>query len=384
MNPRPSVTTSSSDGSVLIEAVVGIGLLAVLAASIAGLVPVTLDAAARAEARAELLVAAEQLLEATLVDVDARPEVVASQVPCEHSLALASRHRTVALEPPGPRGGGPIRLTGLAGPARSSAVEPTGPDRLVRLRLASASAITGTIVADGPGGRRTAVPRPGGACVDLEGLEPGRHRIGASLAPGDGPGLIDPTHVTLADRTRSVTVAGGDLDVVLDAALPAVLRVTAESDGARTADLLSAGPLRWSVRGDDANVAIALGEARAVHPGDVTVVVSACPDPEAQASARRVQLAPGEDADVVVPLAVVTVEGVATHPDARLLLVRLAACADGTDVRPALRWDGGLHEGMRIALPRGAWEASLWSASGPITGTVIVPVGESDAVVRIP
>lgn len=376
---------ATCEGSVLIEAIVGIGLLAILSTSIAGIVPVALDAAARAEVRTTMLVEAERLLESVIAAGDTSLDGAPSGVPCDRSLALAGRHRSVVVEPSHPRGGDPFELAGLVVPDAAPSVDPTGPARSVRLRLADSAAMVRPMVTRGPGVERVAVPGPGGGCVDLAEVEQGLHRIDDASDPDVGAGLIDRTHVPLAERPRRVTLAGADLDVVLDVTSPGTVRVTADSGGARTADVLTAGPLLWSVRGDDAARGTALGEARTVHPGDVTVVVSACPDAEAQASARQVHVGSGEEVDVIVPLVTVTVEGVASHPEAMLFIARAAACADGRDVRPALAWDGGLRDGMRIALPRGAWDASLRVPETlfPLTEPVRLLAVEPDASVII-
>ena len=369
-------------GSLVVEAAVGIGLLAVITASLATVVPAVLDARDRAAAHHELLRIGEDVLE----QVRAGSEPAVGDGPVEVAIvhgapiadtcsaSLAEAGVDVHLVDTGRPGS---RELTLRGSELSRASASTPPDAAaVRVHRAPhvASQLTATV-----GGQVVPlVDGAGGGCVLLQSAVPGRYELGPSdpVSP-----LIGPTHLLLREHPVPVTVDGRSIDRDLHVAPAARLTVHVDPAGGRLPDVISTGSLVWTVRGDDARVATQLGAERAVHPGTVTVVVSACRSADTSGSSARLTVEPGEVRSADVPLATVTLMDIGARTHWTLNAARFTDCADGSGWRPSLAWSGGLHDGMRIALPRGLWQLSLTTPGMPVSPRMLVPAGEPDLVV---
>lgn len=372
------------EGSALIEAVVGLSLLAVVVAAASSLHRAAVDTSARAEQRSTSNRAAELHLERSFVldpDVDDRVSgtwdegaiTVARVDGGARGVCMAtpldSQPRTDVIV----RGeAGDVPDVVLRGRGRASS------ESGLRVRLPSAPLPPSleVVITSGDGMEWTA-ESDGSGCFEFRGVPSGSYVIDLR---SDGPPLVDRTHVPLDERPHPVTLLDADVALALDVAPAALLRVSADVDGARPPDVVHPGTLGWSVRDDDRRRVTALGSTRPVHPGQVDVVVSACANPDAVGSRATIGLAPGEEADLSIRLVVLVVDGIGTDHDAVLDLVLVDACADGSGVRPSLRWVGGLDDGMRIALPAGVWAGRLVSATGAgLTGAVRIEASSSDA-----
>lgn len=367
-------------GSALIEAVVGIGLIALLL----GATFTTHRAMTAAVARAEARTAAVRLVERALEHPDPTTVPVAvvtggrdAPPPCTSTSVGAGPHHEAATS-----GDDAVQLvpTVLRGPVRGGADDAGGAPALRVHVPAHGWSVMPTVELHGPSGARVGVVGDVG-CWEFRDLTLGTHDV---IVRAGATSFIDPTHVLLEDRPLRIGISGGATDTTAAAAEPVMLTVHAETDGGRTPDAVHPGTLGWLVEGDDARLVTPLGEPRPVHPGRVVVVVSACGNPGAPASHRAVDVSI-PTAAVDVPLAIVRIEGVAGRADATLELVRREGCADGTGVRPSLRWIGGLVEGMRIALPAGVWEGRLLSATGArLTAAVTVHASTETVTLVLP
>lgn len=382
-----------TDGSVLLEVVVGIALLATLGASAAGFHAAALGADARAQARLAATLDVRELLEMR-AGFDHVVEAPSHAGESARGLTV----QTTLIDVDDVRCGRPRPLIGLQASAAEPAVVLSGlPAPRSRTSLPIGSTVTGGVVPVGPPGALTttvdglmlssgdatayAVALAGG-CATLSPLSPGRHVL--QVADDDAT-LIDTTHRPALQAPLSLHVLDVPLRRGWDVVAAAELSVTVDLAGARAPDGVSSGALRWGVRGDDLRDLRDLGGRRAVRPGTVVAVVTACMDPEAPASIAAVELAGASSTDIAVPLATITVLGVASWPGDTLLLARTTACADGTGLRPTLRWDGGLHDGMRIALPHGEWEGRVQTAAGArITAPVRFAASDVEATVSFP
>ena len=371
-------------GSLIVEAAVGIGLLAMITASLATVVPAVLDARDRAVARHELVHHAEDLLERILagsdplvsdglieVTIAQREPVVDS---CSARVVAASRGFDVRVNDIG-RGGS--REVQLRGSDRSAAgwIETDAPKQM---RIHRPAQVGAQLVATSSDRIVPLMEGDGGRCMWLLTQSPGRYEIGPSDPMSD---LIGPTHLLLRDHPVGVTVDGRPVDRDLDLASAARLTVHADPAGARVPDHVSAGGLVWTVRGDDARLSAELGGERSVRDGDITVVVSACRSAETVGSSTSLSLDPGEVRSAIVPLATVTLTNIGARTDWTLNALRVTECGDGSTRRPSLSWSGGLHDGMRIAVPRGLWQLSLTTPGRPVSPRVLAPAGDPDLVV---
>jgi hypothetical protein len=381
-------------GSLLLEATTGVALLAVLTASLATFHGSALAADVRASARLEALRTAERALEeqqAGLGHMGDGPHVVVVRSPIDGDpcapfelAGFASLGVRVPVVADGAATGETIVLTSV-GP---SALAGTGV--LVRLRDAPMPEVAAVATMDAVPGASDVPGAPAGVgvsavpgCIAAVALDGGRHEL--RIEDGPEPALVDRLHRPAEDAPLPVSSTGGLVRRTWDLADAAQVTVHAHAAGARLPDRVDPGVLGWLVRGDDLRVVTPLGSSRAVHPGTVTVVVSACANPEAPAASARLTVTPGGTATTQVTLATLVVRNVAAHPTATLQLVRLTGCQDGTGLRPAISWDGGLAEGMRVALPHGEWEARLQTASGTrITGPVLVRAGGAETELVLP
>jgi len=386
-----AVGGDDADGSLLVEALIGIALLGAAIATAAQLLVGVAEAGTRAAGLVDAVRIGERAIELGVIG-SLLPEELASEgsvavevmerggdggLGCAEDLADDVGEVVVRA-----RYAGRVvsRQVDLVAVHRSLAAAEDGGQ--VRLRLTSdvVPAGTGTSVRIGTA-TGTVEQVDGTACAVLDGVAHGTYDVIMEGAVA----LVDPTHVPVDMRPQRITVTDSRTERDLDVAPAGLLRIDIGTDGARQPDVVASGGLRWFVRGDDMRTATALGGARAVHPGPVTAVVSACLDPEAFASSATFQVVGDAELVGTVPLATVTFEGVAGRTDASVLAIRTTGCADGSGLRPSLRWDGGLADGMRVALPHGEWEARLQTASGsPLTFPVLFHAGEPDLVATFP
>jgi hypothetical protein len=395
---------AEDSGSVLVEALIGIGLLAVLTASLAsfsrtwvvatetsGSRTAALDAGVR-HLQAEVL--ASGTIQQTRSDPGRYPVSSTSSMwqgdgsssdPCAWPIRSRLGGASVDVEDASDRRSGTLLSL------RATRLEP------LRLRRAEADVsvvgsavrvegigVAGLQVRIGVGADAPVVTIAEDGCLELPPLPPGRHVLRPS--PEDGrPTPIDAAH-------RSGDAAAIAIDV-LDRPATARWRlsegagvlVDVEDTGARTPDVVRPGALRWSVRDDDSRSAAALGSSRLLHPGITTIVVSACSSPEALGSTATVDIQPGVDRQVAVRLAEAVLYGLTGREGEAVSAVRTTGCADGGAQRPELRWEGSLSEGMRIALPRGEWDVRVETISGTrITAPVRVVAAGLDAEVTFP
>lgn len=392
--PSSRRAVCSQEGSLLVESLVGIGLIGALTAAVATLLPAVLEARVRAAAHQSALMVADVLLEAETAGIDAAvlppleirsglrvtPEIVPAdpgasslEEPCDRPTRSA--RNAVRIEHGGRSDGRQVVLEAAAAltadDVRSLTLRWGGEGRIAEgLQL---------LLPDGSIGSPTAETS---GCSAFDDLPAGTAWVSA---PAGAPLLIDGMHVPLVDRPHAVTLTARSHDRTLDLEEAAWLSVELDDGGARRPDHVGAGALRWLVRGDEADVATDAGLARPVHPGSVTAVVPGCDDSAATGSAATVELLPGEHAVVHVPLAVVTVENLGGRTGAWLQLQRSTACADGQALLPDLRFEGDLHEGMRIAIPRGEWFAWLREPAGrPQTPSIRFSASGTETVVRLP
>lgn len=376
---------ASEVGSLVVEAAVGLALLAVITAAIATVTPAVLDARERASAHHDLLRVGEGVLE----QVRAGSEPTVGDGPVEvvivHAAPLAA---ACSANPAAPARGIDVHLVDTTRPGSRAltlrgsqsprvAASETTPGR-TEVRIHGAPGVASQLLATA--GEEVALLLDGTAagCLVLPSAAPGRYEVVPS--DPDSP-LISPTHLLLGEHPLRITVDARSVDRDLHVAPAAQLTVHADPVDGRVPDIVSTGTLRWTVRGDDARVAMDLGAARAVHPGDVTVVVSACRNAETTGSSARLNVEPGEVRIATVPLATVTLTNIGSRANWTLNASRFTECIDGSTRRPSLAWSGALQDGMRIALPRGLWQLWLTTPGMPASPRMLVPAGEPDLVV---
>lgn len=392
------------EGSLLVEALVGIGLLGLIVAAVATLLPAALEADARARAHRTATVVGDVLLEAgvaglpgTAVPLDGTIEGVRimsvgpadlnGDAPglqpawigsgCGRALHDDARVIEVGVEHGARTDGRTVVLRS----GERSAVAASEPRNDLVVRMPGAGGIEDLVLVDPEGGISSAEPL-GEACAVFRDLPSGTSWISASEG---STLLVDGLHVPLQQRPLPVTLAGHPHSRALDVAPAGWLRVDVDDHGARRPDHVSSGALRWFLRGDDADLGVALGQSRPVRPGLATVVVPPCRGGATTASSVTALVRAGEETSIDIPLAVVTIENVRDRDEAWLVMQRDTDCADGTRVRPSIIFSGDLHEGMRVALPRGRWDAWLeWPDSDGLTGSVRFSAAGTDAVVRLP
>jgi len=399
-------TEGASSGSVLVEALVGIGMLALIAASLMPFNRGLLMASARSEVLRAALDLAEQHLElypesGTLSDAtistvleDTRHALVSTLSSWHDGEGASEACGRSSLDR---LGGASVEVSDARGPGE--AVLSLRSTRLERARVravASGAVIGGsTILVDGAGigGLGVVIDAAGGTlfatvdedgCLVLPALPPGRHAV-RPLPLEDGVHIVDANHREADDAPFAVDLLDRAVQRRWTLARAADVTVDIDRSAARPPDAVSSGALRWMLRGDDTRSMRELGSARLVHPGMTTIVVSACENPEAVGSTVTVDIASGDALEVVVPLAEVTLYGVSGWEGEAIYAVRTTGCADGSGLRPAVRWEGGLVEGMRIALPHGEWEARIETISGVrISSPVRIAAGESGLAVTFP
>jgi type II secretory pathway pseudopilin PulG len=387
--------TDPSDGSSLVEAVVGIALLGAGIATVVQLMSASTMAMTRAQELVGSVRVAERILESRIGDIDAVSAVgdeafivssssapmLHGEDPCSAPMAEEVSVFDVRVAPGGRDASREVRLAGVGVPAQTLAGAAPSVSAPVRLHLPDADR-HGAVSLGLGGGAEPFAAGQHAACVTVTGIVPGSHEV--VVLEGE-EAYIDRTHQPLSIRPIRVTAGPDVVDRVLDVSPSATVRADVDGAGGRLPDVIGSGALRWFIRGDDARTASALGHGRDVHPGTVTVVVSACLDPESVASAQRAHALAGEVVDVSVALATVVLEGIGARSDATVLAIRTSSCADGSGLRPSLRWNGGLFDGMRIALPHGVWEVRLQTAGGsPLTFPTLMAAGEPDLVVVFP
>lgn len=395
-------TDGPASGSVLVEALVGIGMLALIVASLMPFNRGLLMASARSEVLRAALDLAEQHLESggigdgtsSTVREDGRYLLSSTLTTWDGGEGTSEACGRPSLR--GPRG---VSVEVSGGPGLDAPVLSLRSTRLERVRMRAMGPGTtvggSTILVDGAGiGGLGVVIDTGGeplfatvgddGCLVLPALPSGRHAV-RPLPSEDDLMLVDVNHRSADGSTFAIDVLDRPVKRRWQLARAAELTVDIDRSAARPPDAVSSGALRWMLRGDDTRSARELGVARLVHPGRATIVVSACENPDAVGSSVTVDIGPGSALQSVVPLAEVTLYGVAGWEAEAIYAVRTTGCADGSGLRPAVRWEGGLAEGMRIALPHGEWEARIETISGVrISSPVRVAAGESGLAVTFP
>jgi hypothetical protein len=396
-----------SGGSVLLEAVSGIGILVVMTAAVLGFHSAALDAHGRAAMSIEAVGLARALLEGHDLDGGAvdlgLPNPIEPASNGESALANELERSTSNIVDAGCDGRdfddvrivrvtvGAMTMEGMrplvslerAGWAADAAPDPLDRAHSGRLildpGLAPGVDIAATSMTTGTTWQGVAPLAAG--CVEIGPLGPGRHAI--RVVDDAGQRLIDRSHRTASAAVRSVGVLDEPWRIAWDLRPAARLTVHIDPDGARLPDSVGSGGLAWSIRGDDHRGYAEGGATREVHPGEVTIVVSACRNPDAYASSRTTVVAAGAEHHLTVELATVTLNNVSSWPGATLRVVRTTACVDGAQ-RPSMEWNGSLSDGMRIALPRGEWEGQLRTTEGlPITSPVLFWSGPEGTEVRL-
>jgi hypothetical protein len=378
--------SSGVDGSAMVEALVGLGLMVALTSAIAGVHASVAAAEATARGRTEAIRTAQWVLEhhaAGLVPHGDAGETQGFIIPLRDDPCAATG--AVGL------GGVEARAfitrigveVGLVA-AQSRGDIDRGPRGFIRLGSGSVLPIG---MAHRPLDTSSHAPEEDvvvtGGCLVTATLPNGLHEV--FFGEEGGVSMVDPLHRSADDAPLLLSVHTGAVRSTWEISPAATLRVEMETFGARTPDEAVPGGLRWLVRGDDGRTAAPIGATRFVHPGRVEVAVSACGNPEAQASTAIVTAHAGEVVDVDVPLAVATIRNVRDRTGGTIVLYRTNACHDGSGSVPVLHWIGGLSEGMAIALPHGHWDGELreFGSSLPV-GFFSVAAGEPGLVVNLP
>jgi len=373
--------TETAAGSVLIEVIVGIGMLAVLTTTLATFDRSWHGAAEASAVRTEALRLAIAHVESE-TSSDATREPVRAHSGHRALVSVAERWSSApaAAAPCTSSGAGRIRGTVVTVSSADRVDDPLlqvigtrlDPHQALRAPLHSVvpgnviriegSGLAGMGVLVDSGGEQTIGVVGEDGCLDLPPLRPGSHVL-RPVVDGSGPMPVDASHRTGGALRLDVSVL--DRPVFRRWSLSEQVQVTVDIDpsAGRPPDVVEFGALRWMVRGDDAREAVGLGSARPLHPGPTTVVVSACGDPEAFASSSTVDVVPGPALHVLVPLATVTLRGLDGRAGDVVRARRTTACADG-GTHPRIRWVGGLTDGMQVALPHGEWEVWLENIAG--------------------
>jgi len=402
----PGSCRHSSEGSVLLEAITGIGMLVVLTVSLLTFNGSALAVHAQSEATVGAVRLAREVAELQVLDASAsgvaQDESGASSPGATEQFVVEVEEFNTSvpdLECVGQafadvdgvrvriaRGSGAtdaqtlIVLPRTAWPVDSRSVpagHAVGAGRLL-LDTEVPSGVNVTAIPLTQGGNPATVHASGDRCIALPVLAPGRHTF-VIVTDGEQR-LVDRSHRTADEASRTASVLDAPIRIRWGLQPAARLAIDVDTDGARPPDRSSSGGFVWMIRDDDDRDSRDIGVSRDVHPGRLTVVVSACRNPDAPASATAVTIGSGDDLRAVVHLATVTVQGVDAWSNATLSVTRTTGCGDGSGLRPSLRWDAGLHDGLRIALPHGEWEARLETASGTgITAPVRITAG-ADAV----
>lgn len=401
---------AASDGSVMLEAVLGIAILAVLGASLSTFHRSLVTASELTSARETALAVAVVMTEAA--------GLMGGQVqlPSAAVEAAASRGLLVSATSIAPMASGSGRCLGADG-ARVRGLEVRVdqaqeiPESLRLVTLTSArldrngqpagsaagvvagariligssgpSGPSGLVVRDIATGQEYAAQVDAAGCAVLPELPPGRYE--ARPSGSVDAAFVDGELRTGEDLRFVFSVLGRPYQGVWDLQASSQLTVLLDTDGARTPDTVRSGALRWFVRGDERRIGLDIGATRTVPPGPTTVVVSACGNPDAIASSVSIVTLAGEDRVAHVPLPTVTLNGVGSWPGQALYALRVGACADASGLQPSMRWEGGLFDGMRIALPHGEWQLRVETLAGDrITAPATFAAWESDLIVTVP
>jgi hypothetical protein len=392
---------SDASGSVLVEALIGIAMLALIVAS---LVPFNRSRSHASEAVAVRTAAldlahwrlAREMLASTAVgatwEEDDRHGLISavrlwdgSDAPggaCERPSSSRLRGGDVEVS----EGGGDPLLALLSTRLERVRQRQAHPDVRVAgsaVRIDGNGAEGVPFILEG-GTDQLVVSADASGCVVLPELAPGRYVL---RPPADAVGAMLVDAAQRRADAASIVVDVFDRPVVQRWQLSTGVELTIdiEDAAARLPDVVRFGELTWMIRGDDDRSTVQLGSTRLVHPGPMTVVVSPCANPDAFGSTSDLSLDAGGAQRVVVPLAKVSLQGLIGREDDAIYALRATDCFDGSGVRPALRWEGGLHEGMRIALPHGEWEARVETLSGVrISAPVHIAAGDDDASVVFP
>ncbi len=367
VGPRGDNPARDESGASLIEAVVALGLVAVVAAGSQANLVATLRAQTRAEATLR-----------TLEDVEAAVERARIGIPPEPGPVVVSEAAVTRLWWPARcrEDGGPVD-------ARIHAVdhdpEVGGPELA---RNAVHAALPGQL--------------PSGQVLVLEAVE-GGPRSGAvvSLAAA-GQEVVE----VVADRDGCVRLpdGAGPVRIVADGgpslAIPGptggAVRVVVPGSGLLAVSVRSVGVLpdadgsdvlTWWTAGDPAAVVTPLGDAARVRAGAHRIVVGACADRRATGTGGLAEVADGGEVEIQVDLGALRVPRPSTAVTRRLVARRERPCP-GLGARPTLSWDlAGGPADLLAAVPDGVWEVRIVDGSAAtVAGPVDVEVAGAGPV----
>jgi len=409
------VATEPSAGSALVEALVGIGMLMVITSSLHTFGLARLAAEEASEIRIIALGLAQEHLEGEVLAAGPMRTTRTSSGPLVMTSTLDAWTEEVSSDRPcgasGPvRVGGPVVAVtrdGEQGDVESAPVLRLFGTRIEELRqreVAVAESVKGSSIRvdgtahawsdvvgehfevrplGGGSGEVMLVTADVGGCLHLPPLTPGRYVVRPS--PTTEGGLIDTSHRTGSALRLDLSVLDRPVTVSWQLAQPVQVTVKMVAPGARPPDLTNTGPLQWMVRGDEGRARTELGVARPLHPGPAVIVISPCHNPEAFGSSVSVQIPHTGPHEVDVPLATVTLDGLAGRTDHAITAERTTGCGDASTTLARVRWERGLHDGMRIALPHGEWRVTLETLQGADpTDPIIIHAGEPDAAGSFP
>jgi len=397
----------SSDGSVMLEAVTGIAILALLGASLGTFHRSWVAASELTTARESALVVAVAMTEAAGLTGDQvrLPSAVVEEAASRGLLVSATTvaptasrlGRCLGADGARVRGVGvnvdhaqevpeSLRLVSLVS-ARLDRTghrggSPGGSVAGARIQV-GASGPSGLVIRDMTTGLEYAAQVDAAGCAVLPELPSGRYE--ARVAGSADTTFVDGELMTGDDLRFVFSILDRPSQGAWDVQAGARLTVQLETDGARTPDTVRSGALRWFVRGDERRIGLDIGATRTVPPGPTTIVVSACANPDAIASSARIVTLAGEDHVGTVSLPTVTLYGVGAWPEQALYALRVGGCADGSGLQPSMRWERGLFDGMRIAIPHGEWQLRVETLAGDrITAPATFAAWGSDLVVTVP
>lgn len=351
---------SHEDGSILIESIVALAVVAVLVAAVHDLHRGAVRARAMASATTAALHVASSGAAMVRAGIPVPPEIDVEEVGIARAwtdrdcvLAPEPVHRLVRARvdgrPDDPAGEVVLRVSGP---------DPTPPPHVVRVVLPDGSAASGVVLhlEDPVGGIRRVETDPSG-CVRFE--------------AGPLPVLVTVEDAASVRSVTSISTAGVTTTVGLRR--QGSVRLLIASPG-RPPEVVEDGALTWWARGSPGVAAI--GGALPLPAGPHRVVLGTCEDPRATGTTVPVDVAPDGDAVVEVALGIVRVVRPATDDGRRLVLRRQRPCP-GSGSHPTLGWRlGGGGGELLAAVPDGAWEARLLdAASRTLMGPTTVLVG---------
>jgi hypothetical protein len=280
------------------------------------------------------------------------------------------------------------RMRGLGGTAVEEQQRPSGV-LIVRLIDSSGRPVVDAAVTSTSGSGPTGVTESTSetgveGCIVRSGLPGGVMDVTLGLDDH-----LDHLHRPVSER-RTVSVAPGAVTLLLlhsdRAATLSVGFVAAGS--ARLPDAVLGGALLWLVAGDGVLPGATGGSVQRVHPGDHDVLVGVCGAARSVGSWSKVRLEPAGHVDLVVELpALLLPEVVVPSGGARVVAQRDTDCPGSGGVRPVLTWDlpsgpaSNVPVAPEISLPHGPWVVRVESNDGiRLLGPLRVDVGIDGSV----